>query len=1206
MSTPAETTEPGYLAVGHPDDIRLSRHMLIEASAGTGKTYTIEHLVVRFLEERHDLAIENLLVVTFTEKATSELRQRIRLKLRQRAEQLSDGARADRLRRALADFDTASVFTIHGFCQNVLSDYAFENGGLFQNELVDDQPLLERELREQMRAGWRRYGDDLPAMLELLDLPRSAQRFMRKVRQVAATYRPEGGDRLLPDVADTSFAELRRGLQACVRRLKAAVGDDFAQRFARLNFHAGARRSVLEKIIWPLEQWLAAADAEQPDLRGLSELIDAIEKVRSQGRRGIECLLPDKWKAGGENREVCPQLDAVADALRETAGLLPAARCFLEARTVLQLQDDVAAVKERHGWMSYGDMLTRVYHALRRDRAGRLLGSLRRRYRVAFVDEFQDTDPLQWWIFRRIFLDGEADGILCLIGDPKQAIYGFRGADVYAYLSARREMHALAQRGAANLYSLDTNWRSHADLVACYNRVFGLPLWFGGPQRPAGLSVGYRDSLAAPPGGDRPALCRDTSPRPCLTVVNLEKAARPAVAREEMAAFIAQEIGRLLRGGDICIREGQSPGRPLDPGDICILVRGSSDVPPLEEALRAEEVPYSYYRKPGLFGCEEAENLALLLHAVYDPTDAAAVKKALLTPFFDLAPDAVNAWDELPPQHPIRSLFTDWNALGAERRWARLFQSVMEDSGLICRRSQDSDWERVQTNYQQLFECLQTEALCRNLDLRGLCALFDGWRRRGGRGGEDSDIHQIETERRKVQVMTIHVSKGLEFPVVFLAGGFTRHPGGAPYTVYHAEGPSSAGVSRVIDLTGRSGEERQAEEDAQEEKRLFYVALTRARFKLYLPYVPCEKQYSYHGSLVRLLAPALREAFRGEGRTGKVLWLDPRDSASAASGFSLPASPPGDADAAQKRLCKPVFPEIRDYRSRRPRMDSFSSLHDAGPERRTQDRVRLGEETREYDENDSPPPVEEDTSLPGGSQTGSMLHAILEEIDFQAVDRVTGGGVRNADGLLAGPETGEVIRENMRLYGMAPRYAPEVCRLTAAALLTPLPGAGGDFRMADVRPENRRHEVEFLYPVSLGPQAHGSAAAPGLQYGDGGFMRGFVDLVFRHAGKYYILDWKSNFLENGYRRASLEDCMRQSGYHLQYWIYTVAVCRWLTDTTGGRFRPRQDLGGVFYLFLRGLVRGQGVFFVPAERLHDIAGLEKRIGERLSEAGRSLR
>ncbi len=1204
MSVAVSSKDPEYIAIQDPGEICLARHMLIEASAGTGKTYTIENLVMRFLEERDDLAIDNLLVVTFTEKAASELKQRIRDKLQQRLQELPAGPAAGRMQGALASFDTAPVFTIHAFCQTVLTDYAFENGTLFQNELVDDRPLFDRQLREQMRAGWRRYGDDLTAMLDLLDLPRSAETFMETVRQVAASlYRPESGDVLLPDVRGVTFAQLRRSLESGVRHLQEAVGEGFAEDFARLNFHAKARSSVIAKIIEPLEDWLVQRGSGRLDLRALAELMDHIAHARSQGRSGIDCLLPDKWTAKGENLRDCPQLPAVVAALRELAAVLAEATHFLTVETVRELQADVAALKEGRGWISYGDMLTRVYRALREDRQGRLLGSLRRRYRVAFVDEFQDTDPVQWWIFKKIFLSSgpDADGVLCLIGDPKQAIYGFRGADVYAYLSARREMHRLAARQRAGLYSLSTNWRSDGDLVDCFNRLFAAPQWFRTDDAPSSLDIVYRDSLAAPAGRRPMELKRDTSPRPCLTVVDLQYSLKPATAREEMAAFVAGEIQRLLDDADIRVANRDGSERLLDAGDICILVRSSSDVPPLEAALSKGGIPYTYYKKPGLFACREADSLVLLLHAVYDPGDAGAVRKALLTPFFDLSPDLVNAWEELPPDHVIRTLIMAWNELAGKRRWSRLFQSFMEDSGLICRRSQDPGWERMQTNYQQLFEVLQAEAYRRNLDLRGLCALLAGWRRQGP--GEDADIHQIETEAHKVQLMTIHVSKGLEFPVVFLAGGYTRYVGRNRCSVYHRVDDEQAAITRVIDMTGASGAERQSEEEQEEEKRLFYVALTRARFKLYVPYMPFEGGQAWVGSVSRLLAPALQAAFGSGDATQRVLWLDPRrhggewEKAARSSVMREDKAPSGG-------IVEPVFPKLANHRSRKPQMNSFSSIHAATEERAEGGFRGPAEAVREDDESVAGAAAavpEDEGMLPGGAQTGNMLHAILETVDFQEVARLTGGRVAGADALLEDPPTARLIRDNMRACGISRRHGHEVCRLVAGALLSPLPAVSHGFRMADLAPRERQHEVEFLYPLSSPAAEAADVAGCRLQYGKGAFIRGFVDLIFRHNEKYYIADWKSNLLENGYQREALQSSMDQADYHLQYMIYTVAVCRWLEVATAGRFQVLRDFGGVLYLFLRGLPQGEGVYFVPAERLGDIGGLESRIHRRLAAA-----
>jgi len=1208
MSMAMSQKDPEYIAVKNPDEIDITRHMLIEASAGTGKTYTIENLVVRFLEERNDLTIDNLLVVTFTEKATSELKQRIREKIQQRLEELSAVPAAGRLQGALEAFDTAPVFTIHGFCQNVLSDYAFENRTLFQNELVDDRPLFDSQLREQMRAGWRqRHGDDLADMLDLLDLPRSAASFMENVLQVAGSlYRPESGDVLLPDVDETSFADLRKSIENSVLRLREAVGDGFSDDFVRLNFHAGARKSVLAKIVTPLEEWLAQVQPHRLELPAMVELMDRIGGVRSQGRSGIDCLVPDKWTRKGENLRDCPQLPAVVAALRELAAVLPAAVHFLAAETVRQLQADVAALKESRGWISYGDMLTRVHRALSADRQGRLLHNLRKRYRVAFVDEFQDTDPVQWRIFRKIFLspDVDADGILCLIGDPKQAIYSFRGADVYAYLAAREEMHRLAARGRAGLYSLATNWRSEADLVDCFNRLFAAPGWFKADDGTKSLDIIYRDALAAPTGARSLELSRDTCPRPCLTVVDLGHNASLRDAREQMAALVADEIDRLLNSADMRMVARNGTERPLDAGDIGILVRSSSDVPPLEAALSRGGIPYTYYKKPGLFACEEAESLALVLRAVYDPADTSTVKKALLTPFFDLKTGLVNTWEELPPDHVILRLIAAWNGLAVQRNWSRLFQSLMEDSGLICRRSKDAGWDRMQTNYQQIVESLQTEAYRRSLDFRGLCALLDGWRRQGG--GEDADIHQIETEARKVQVMTIHVSKGLEFPVVFLAGGFTRHAGRAHRTVYHRVDDEGRTVTRVIDLTGKSGAEQQSAEDREEEKRLFYVALTRARFKLYVPYMPFEGEQAWVGSVSRLLAPALQATVAGGDVSEKVLWLDPQRKF---GGWEKPLGKRMEAGKENFLLTDggvplPAFPDLADHRSRKPRMNSFSSIHAATEGTGTGGFQGPGEEVREDDESivdGTAVPVGDDRMLPGGTRTGNLLHAILENIDFQAVARLTGGRIEGAVHLIEDGKTAELIRENMQAYGMPAQFDREVCHLVAGALLSPLPGIDGGFRMADLTPQVRRHEVEFLYPVSVPSES--DAAVPGcrLQYGKGGFIRGFVDLVFRWREKYYIADWKSNYIESGYHREALESKMKQSDYHLQYMIYTVAVCRWLKASMGDRFEPRRDFGGVLYLFLRGLPEGEGIYFVPGEPLTNIDRLESSIRRRLATA-----
>jgi exodeoxyribonuclease V beta subunit len=486
-----------YTIVDDIANIDLSRHALIEASAGTGKTFTLENLVVRLLKERPDIQIENILVVTFTEKATSELKARIQEKLVEQIQMAddkeTDGAFVQKISDTLDAFDRAAIATIHGFCHSILKDFTFENQGLFQNEVVDDGPIFESLLKEQMRKTWpQTYGEHLKELLKI-----------------------------------SAFSSQK---------------DQF-----------------LARVINPVKQ----------------------------------------------------------------------------------LQTDAARVKRQNGWISYDDMLSQVASALHSDHCSGLIQTLRAKYKIAFVDEFQDTDPVQWQIFKRLFLDdstGPSENLLILIGDPKQAIYSFRGADVYAYLEARNEMERLSETGGANLYSLATNWRSKPELVAAFNDLFGRDEWFPTQEQAGSFEIGYQGA-GSPAETDLPAvLAADGSRRPALNVVDLRGPALPRQAKPILAGFIAREVRYLVDRGAIEIQSKNGPPRPLDFGDICILVRGKADAFFLEPELTDLGIPYSFYKKPGLFLSDEALYLSLVCHAIFDPGSIPDVKKALLTPFFAYEP----------------------------------------------------------------------------------------------------------------------------------------------------------------------------------------------------------------------------------------------------------------------------------------------------------------------------------------------------------------------------------------------------------------------------------------------------------------------------------------------------------------------------------------------------------------------------------------
>ena len=292
-----------YTLVNDITDIDLTRHALIEASAGTGKTYTLENLVVRLLKERQDIAIENILMVTFTEKATSELKTRIQEKLLQEIRSAEDGKDDGNIVRKIRDtldaFDTASIYTIHGFCHTVLKDFAFENGTLFQNDVVDDDPIFDTLMKEQMRKVWPElYGAHLPEILHVSKFSTRKDKFLSLVVSIAKrVFRPGVGDKIKPDSQDQSIDQIRSTIITQIMALKALIGvpPAFSDGFSQLNINARSKKSLMAKIVIPLETYLSQIDEDSFALKGLLELIDQIKAVKSSGRQGIECLVPEKW-----------------------------------------------------------------------------------------------------------------------------------------------------------------------------------------------------------------------------------------------------------------------------------------------------------------------------------------------------------------------------------------------------------------------------------------------------------------------------------------------------------------------------------------------------------------------------------------------------------------------------------------------------------------------------------------------------------------------------------------------------------------------------------------------------------------------------------------------------------------------------------------------------------------------------------------------
>ena len=1209
--------------------IDLKKHGLIEASAGTGKTYLIENLVVRLLKEREDIALDEILLVTFTEKATCDLKIRIREKLEKELSDSDDNRIAKRLQNALDLFDTASIYTIHGFCQTILKDFAFENAALFQNEVINDRPLFQAELKELMRKKWPdQYGQNIEEILQCAGFraKKEKSRFINTVLEVAGkTYRENAGDILLPDLKDKSFKQLKEETIKSVMDLKKLIGSDgkFSKGFDRLNINKRTKESLQKKIIIPLEEYLAGNSENNLNIALLLDLITSIDKVKSGEGKGIQSLIPVKWLKKGANPEVCPALENVVSCFEQIITTASSIKQYLAIQTIHLLQQEVGRTKQKHGWISFDDMLTLVEKALYCDTSSNPLSLLRNKYKVAFIDEFQDTDPVQWKIFKKIFLDhkdvdpkASPKNLLFLIGDPKQAIYSFRGADVYAYLEAKEEIISLAQAKKANLYSLATNWRSQPELIESFNCLFCRSEWFKPVKQAGEFEIGYQYS-GSPEEKDRlAALSVDYSGRSVLNIVDLSSAvSSPGIAKSLLANFIAGEIQYLTALGGIELPERDRTETALSFGDICILVRGKLDVPFLESELLNLSIPYTYYKKPGLFLSDEALYISLVFHAILEPGNRSEVKKALLTPFFGFRPEDLYAYDEMPLSHPVKQILLRWHTYAMSRRWSLLFQSLIEESGLLFREAAKSRWDRKETNYRQIFEHLDEIAYLKNLDFRKLAAMLANYRNQTVFPLEDADIHEIETEEKKVQIMTMHVSKGLQFPVVFIAGGLTMRPTHMDYyNIYHnivTEG-SLTKATKIIDLSGQSGNKEHAREKIDEDKRLYYVASTRAQYKLYLPYYPFTGKQNWVGPVCSLLSPVLDRAFPKHSDNRNILWLSPDQHSMARD--SMMQGKQRDLPAIEKKEVAGFFPCTRNFIHRKIKLESFSSLNcksfffhenvKQGP-----DFLALYEKSKEDDESFASQKIDAGAvditpdEMPGGAEVGSMFHNILELIDFETVYAKLRYKTDNVGSLINDSEIGDIILRQMDIYRVDKCWQQHICRIIANTLTTPVRFIDDEFVLGKLRKEDRLHEVAFYYPfpLPLDDNKKIPEKIPDCKITNG-FIKGFIDLIFKYAGKYYLADWKSNYIEDGYARDAMEVNMNHANYHLQYKLYNIALIRWLKQVLGGKFNPAKDFGGVFYFYLRGMEPGteNGIYHVPGEKLGDLDRLEREVAAILTD------
>ena len=1102
-------------------------HCVIEASAGTGKTFTLEHLVVDLILK--GLALEKILVVTFTVKATLELKARVRAKLEELVA-LGDGgpeqgccweldeAALTALRTALSSFDRATISTIHGFCQQVLQDGAFESGRLFTQEAVSADGAFDLAFKELVRTRLA-VGAHRPLFERALERLQGLDGLGRFLKGALG----EGPNLDLPSA---------EGQRAAMEAFPEALALAFQREYADYRAIADSKKRPRGPQLTALGAAKVTGNSYPKMNTLIGALIRGLELVRAQGDPGFfwaeldgeDCqyLAATFSKAGPDSDPGA--LGAACAALAQQActfhGVVAGA--FLPP-----LRLALARYKRDEGLFDFDDMIQLVHGALLAPEGEPLVQRLRERYQAALIDEFQDTDAQQWDIFRRLFLEAPEHRLI-LVGDPKQAIYGFRGGDLPTYLEA---VQAVAARTGRPLVELGTNFRSTPELIEAYCEIFQ-----GGPGSDF-FTGGNRAQWKGAVACGRPGLALTDAQGQTLPAIRVVEvvAGKADATRRQVAAQLAWAIRDTL-GASVRFGEGDR-ARAIQPEDIFVLTRSAREGLEMAKALKALAVPYAFFKQDGLFDTAEAASLLDLLRAIDAPLHESLRAKALLGPFFGLSFREVEGCRELPEQHPILKRLFAWRDLARAGRYGEFFARLASESGLTQRLLFLEEGQRALTNVHHLLELLQGEALSRQCTILDLAAILQRWIQGVARPAvEDGDAQRLERETGAVQILTMHKSKGLEAPVVALYGGFSRGGSAATLHRYHdAQERRRAwvgGLKAAPSLT----QEWVLREENEEWERLLYVALTRAKAQLILPRVT--------------LGEAAGTLFDADG--------DPRGPYGCVNRrlrgllglpaerlehprFRLaeppPADPPVVDPATRLAQWRPSLPGS-------PPLPDFQALAQAGRPFWTFSYTSL---THGLKGQHAPlEDLEARTELPGpadaedpggGAQLGTLVHELLQAVPMASFQGRTQGE------WFADPATQALFQD---LPVQARRPAGLWVHHALAGPL-PLPG-GGAVVLAEAGPCLR--ELDFLTPY------------PGRE----DLLTGSIDLLFQCQGLAYVLDWKTNRLAS-YGPEALARKMEED-YRIQVQVYTVTACRFLGITCEAEYQA--GFGGVLYVFLRGL------------------------------------
>ena len=1125
-----------------------NNNLVIEASAGTGKTYTLEHLVLD-LVIREQVAIEQILVVTFTEKAATELKLRLRRKLSQLLEDeepehfdisdssddsywLIDQAEKNLLTTALLNFDRASICTIHSFCQKILHEHAFLQNRPFEQELVDSKTAFKNAFLEALRTNLACNPSYRPWLKSWLERQQGTfrQNGINDLLSLLAKCAELGGH-IAPKLDESAIH------RAIVEVTKAPSSPGVIKpMLAKAKLPKALLPEVLSKLA--LLRDILAKHTDRNSVPMYLSLMDNNPE-----------LIDDLHRILGTIKKPPPKLNHLyesIDILKKTTVPFKSAIAQTFLPCVLEhLRMD----KSQNAQLDFDDMLTLVDEGLNKAQGFILQQTIQKRFQYALIDEFQDTDEVQWRIFRKLFFvpaNNQGHHRIIIIGDPKQAIYAFRGADVQTYLSAKNTLLS----NNSNHITLSQNWRSSSKLTTALNHLFLCQIPKANeiePNEAEEKDVFFSSDIQY----TRVEAGRETSvelidpklSQSAAVIMHPNWDSTPVSATQALQDFalgISLEIKRILLDDEIHLQDADGNKRYIKPQDIFILTRSAWEGDVVLNKLNEEGIQAILHQPHELFQTEEAAHIQILLHAIDEPHNIPACLQAWLTPFFAIPLDRLtNYLDPQPSKHEPYQRILSWNIWAKNRDYDQLFTKILDESGIIEREILFKNTPRRLNNYIHILEVLQVEARRSRPSLRELIHRLAAFRdKRQSPVTKGKLVERIEPNHEAVQIMSIHKSKGLEAEIVFILGGLD-----APSSLHH---PFHEEHERKIYIGDQIPDAAQYEAQ-EEDKRLLYVALTRAKSRLYVPYIGegSDGQPTVNNltGLQRLLEPHLTRV--SKTNIWSVLTIDTENKGKKSKRM--------DPQTIKNWSPKPqwfapihtpdTLVELRETK-KGPQITSYSRLKSSQTKHISFQQIesldKLGEPQSQISYDSKP------TRFPGGAASGRFLHEILEKISPEVVRDAP-----SIEFLAARKDIIALFEESMIRYQRPTQLRNHAIELIYNAFKTPLLLKDTTINGLCTAKQLVR-EMQFLYKADTTKSQT--------------YIKGFIDVVFEHEGRVYVLDWKSDDLPL-YTYKSINKYIKQN-YQLQAEIYSEAVLRLMEIQNEDDYEAR--FGGVCYAFLRGL------------------------------------